>query len=72
MYSSHPWSQSEHNHDDVEHNAVSMQMSQPLFHYPLVQAPHLEDHFYKHLQNFLVSHNLPLEIADIKTATPPQ
>ena len=47
-------------------------MSQPLFQYPLVQAPHLEGHFYKHLQKFLASHNLSLEVAGIKTATLPQ
>ena len=47
-------------------------MSQPLFQYPLVRAPQLEGYFYKHLHNFLASHNLFVEIVNIKIATPPQ
>ena len=47
-------------------------LSQPIFQYPTVQAPHLEGHFYKHLQKFLASNNLSFEIAGIETATPPR
>ena len=47
-------------------------MSQPIFQYPTVPAPHFEGHFYKHLRQFLVSHNLSFEIVGIETATPPQ
>ena len=47
-------------------------MPQPLFQYPMVRAPHFEGHFYKHLQNFLASNNLSIEITDIEKVTPPQ
>ena len=47
-------------------------MSQPIFQYPTVRAPHLGGHFYKYLQKFLANNNLSFEIADIETATPPQ
>ena len=47
-------------------------ISQPLFQYPTAQISHLERYFYKHLQNFLASHNVSLEIAGIETVTPSQ
>ena len=47
-------------------------LSKPIFQYPMVQAPHLEGHFYKHVRKFLASNNLSFDIAGIETATPPQ
>ena len=47
-------------------------LSQPIFQYPTVQAPHLEGHFYKHLQKFLASNTLSFEIAGSETTTLPQ
>ena len=47
-------------------------LSKPIFQHPTVRAPHVEDHFYKHLQKFLASNNHSFEIAGIETATPPR
>ena len=47
-------------------------LSKPIFQYPKLRAPHLEGHFYTHLQNFLACNNLSFDIADIETANPPR
>ena len=38
-------------------------LSLPLLEYPEQRVPHLEDHYYVHLRNFLAEHKIQLECA---------